>query len=169
MDTTSPGFVSVRELGERVRTRQVSPVELVEYFLERLETHGPAYNAVVTITRERAMEQARRAEAEIVAGKYRGPLHGIPVAFKDLIDVAGLAALDQGVAEIGQWPRLVRRLAGAILPQRIAVPPNQRSIDGCRHQQDDDNDCCRGDQVPAAQGSAHEQDKRQDRHQARQV
>jgi aspartyl-tRNA(Asn)/glutamyl-tRNA(Gln) amidotransferase subunit A len=89
MDTASPGFVSVRELGERVRTRQVSPVELAEYFLGRLETHGPAYNAVVTVTRERAMEQARRAEAEIVAGKYRGPLHGIPYGAKDLLATSG--------------------------------------------------------------------------------
>ena len=107
---------------------------------------------------------------EIVVGQgiVRIGREGAVVVADSLIDVAVLAALDQGVAEIGQWPRLIRRLAGAILPQCIAVPPNHRSIDGCRHQQDDDNDC-RGDQVPSTQGSAHEQDKRQDRHQARQV
>ncbi len=63
MDSGSPVFMSVRDLGERVRARQVSPVELAEVFLGRLESLGPAYNAVVTLTRERALEQARRAEA----------------------------------------------------------------------------------------------------------
>mgnify|MGYP001388948514 CR=1 FL=1 len=128
MDTTSPGFVSVRELGERVRTRQVSPVELVEYFLERLETHGPAYNAVVTITRERAMEQARRAEAEIVAGKYRGPLHGIPYGAKDLLATSGGIPTTWGAAPLRDQTfdydaTVVRKLeeAGAVLVAKMAM------------------------------------------------
>jgi len=128
MDTTSPGFVSVRELGERVRTRQVSPMELVEYFLERLETHGPAYNAVVTITRERAMEQARRAEAEIVAGKYRGPLHGIPYGAKDLLATSGGIPTTWGAAPLRDQTfdydaTVVRKLeeAGAVLVAKMAM------------------------------------------------
>ena len=75
---TSPVvFMSIRELMTLVQTRQVSPVELAETFLARLETLGPQYNAVVTVTRERALQQARQAERDIAAGHYRGPLHGI--------------------------------------------------------------------------------------------
>ena len=76
--TVNPIFMPVRELGELVRQRQASPVEIAEIFLQRLDSIGPRYNAVVTVTRERAMEQARRAESEIAAGDYKGLLHGIP-------------------------------------------------------------------------------------------
>ena len=74
----NPVFRPLRDLAEAVRTRQVSPVALAETFLGRLETLGPRYNAVVTVTRERALTEARRAEQEIEAGRWRGPLHGIP-------------------------------------------------------------------------------------------
>src|SRR6185503_824684 len=67
-------FTPVRRLAELVRERRLSPVTLAETFLERLERLGSRYNAVVTVTRERALEQARRAEGEIAAGRYRGPL-----------------------------------------------------------------------------------------------
>ncbi|HEY4908032.1 MAG TPA: amidase family protein, partial [Methylomirabilota bacterium] len=82
-------FVPVRELGELVRTRQVRPVELAELYLDRLERFGPKYNAVVTVMRDHALAQARRAEAEIAAGRWRGPLHGIPYGAKDLLATAG--------------------------------------------------------------------------------
>jgi aspartyl-tRNA(Asn)/glutamyl-tRNA(Gln) amidotransferase subunit A len=64
-------------------------VALTEEFLERLETLGPRYNAVVTVTRERALREARLAEAEIAAGGWRGPLHGIPYGAKDLLATGG--------------------------------------------------------------------------------
>jgi Asp-tRNA(Asn)/Glu-tRNA(Gln) amidotransferase A subunit family amidase len=89
MTPTVPVFMPIRELSGLVRTRQVSPVELAETFLERLEQLGPRYNAVVTVTRELALEQARRAEQEIMAGHYRGPLHGLPYGAKDLLATAG--------------------------------------------------------------------------------
>jgi len=82
-------FKPVRELAALVRARQLSPVELTELYLDRLERLGPKYNAVVTITRERALSQARRAEGEIAAGRYRGALHGIPYGAKDLLATAG--------------------------------------------------------------------------------
>jgi len=82
-------FTPVRQLAEGIRTRRLSPVALAETFLERLERLGPRYNAVVTVTRARALEQARRAEAEIAAGRYRGPLHGIPYGAKDLLATSG--------------------------------------------------------------------------------
>jgi Asp-tRNA(Asn)/Glu-tRNA(Gln) amidotransferase A subunit family amidase len=82
-------FLSVRELGERLRARKLSPVELTEGYLERSASLGAKLNAYATLTRELALEQARGAEKEIAAGHYRGPLHGVPYAAKDLVAVAG--------------------------------------------------------------------------------
>jgi hypothetical protein len=67
-------FMSIRELSGQIQTRQLSPIELTETFLTRLENLGPKYNAVVTITRDLALRQARQAEGEIKTGYYRGPL-----------------------------------------------------------------------------------------------
>jgi aspartyl-tRNA(Asn)/glutamyl-tRNA(Gln) amidotransferase subunit A len=82
-------YLSVRELGERIKTGQISPVELTESYLERSSRIGPKLNAYVIITADLARRQARAAEDEIKAGKYRGPLHGIPYAAKDLLAVSG--------------------------------------------------------------------------------
>ena len=78
-------YLSVRELGERIRGGKLSPVELAESFLARSEALGPKLNAYATITRELALQQARAAEKEIASGHYRGPLHGVPYAAKDLV------------------------------------------------------------------------------------
>ena len=78
-------FLPVRELAARIRAKKLSPVDLTTACLERLETLGPKYNAVVTVMREPALAEARRAEKEIAGGKYRGPLHGVPYGVKDLI------------------------------------------------------------------------------------
>ena len=83
-------FGSVRSLADAVRTRKVSPVELTEAYLQRLETIGPRLNAVVTVTRDLALAQAKAAEKEIAAGKYRGPLHGIPYGIKDAFATKGI-------------------------------------------------------------------------------
>ena len=82
-------YLSVRELGDRIRTRKLSPVELAESYLERSEKLGTKLNAYATITRELALQQAHAAEKEIAAGHYRGPLHGVPYAVKDLVAVTG--------------------------------------------------------------------------------
>jgi len=120
-------FVPLRELGERVRTRRVSPVALAELFLERLERLGPRYNAVVTITRDRALAQARRAEAEIAARRYRGPLHGIPYGAKDLLATAGIPTT-WGAQPFREQvfdadATVVRKLedAGAVLVAKLAM------------------------------------------------
>jgi len=84
-------FSGIRSLGNSVRARKLSPVELTEAYLKRLETIGPKLNAVVTVTRELALAQARAAEKEIAAGKYRGPLHGIPYGIKDAFATKGIA------------------------------------------------------------------------------
>ena len=72
-----------------MRERKVTPTELTEVFLERLERIGPRYNALVTLMPDRAMEEARRAEQELASGTYRGPLHGIPYGLKDLFAAVG--------------------------------------------------------------------------------
>src|SRR5215813_7758276 len=82
-------FKSVRALGDAIREGQISPVELTEGYLERCRTIGPRLNAIATLTPDLALSQAKQAETEIKAGKYRGPLHGVPYAVKDLVTVKG--------------------------------------------------------------------------------
>ncbi|KUN40353.1 amidase [Streptomyces longwoodensis] len=76
---------------DAIRARQLSPVELADSVLERIGEVEPHLQAYVTVTAEHARRAAREAEGDIAAGRYRGPLHGIPMALKDLIDVAGTA------------------------------------------------------------------------------
>jgi Asp-tRNA(Asn)/Glu-tRNA(Gln) amidotransferase A subunit family amidase len=83
-------FLSVRQLGHLIRTRRLSPVRLTEIYLERLERHGPDLQCVATLTPDLARRQARQAEREIAAGRYRGPLHGIPYGLKDLFATKGI-------------------------------------------------------------------------------
>ncbi len=82
-------YLPVRELGARIRKRTLSPVALAESYLERSRQLGPRLNAWANLTPELALEQARAAEKEIAAGHYRGPLHGVPYALKDLVAVKG--------------------------------------------------------------------------------
>ena len=82
-------FTSVVELGRLLRTRRVSATELAKYFLDRLERLGPKFNAVVTLTPERALAEAALADQELRAGKIHGPLHGIPYGVKDLLAAKG--------------------------------------------------------------------------------
>jgi aspartyl-tRNA(Asn)/glutamyl-tRNA(Gln) amidotransferase subunit A len=83
-------FLTVRELAERIRTGAMSPVELTQSYLERARRLGPRWNAYALLTPELALQQAHVAQQEIAAGRYRGPLHGIPYAAKDLLAVRGL-------------------------------------------------------------------------------
>jgi aspartyl-tRNA(Asn)/glutamyl-tRNA(Gln) amidotransferase subunit A len=82
-------YSTVRDLGRLIRARETTPTELAEYFIDRLEQVGRRLNAVVTVTRERALREARLAEVELASGLDRGPLHGIPYGAKDLIAAAG--------------------------------------------------------------------------------
>jgi aspartyl-tRNA(Asn)/glutamyl-tRNA(Gln) amidotransferase subunit A len=85
MITDDTLFAPVSELAAQIRARRLSPVELAEGYLQRLETVGKRLNAVAFVMRDTAMREARQAEAEIKRGHYRGPLHGIPYGVKDLI------------------------------------------------------------------------------------
>ena len=82
-------FYSVAELGALIKSRQLSSETLTRFCLDRLKKYGPKLECVVTLTEERALEEARRADAEIKAGHYRGPLHGIPYGAKDLLAARG--------------------------------------------------------------------------------
>ena len=82
-------FLPVSALSRLIKNREISSVELTKLYLSRLKKYNPLLNCVVTLTEELAMKQAKRADAEIAAGKYRGPLHGIPWGAKDLIAVPG--------------------------------------------------------------------------------
>jgi Asp-tRNA(Asn)/Glu-tRNA(Gln) amidotransferase A subunit family amidase len=82
-------YLPIRDLGELLRSRKLSPVELTDSYLERSERLGPRLNAYATLTPELARRQARVAEREIMNGRYRGPLHGIPYAPKDLLATKG--------------------------------------------------------------------------------
>ncbi len=117
----------VRELGELVRSRKVRAVELAEFYLDRLERIGHRYNAVVTVMRDHALGQARRADAEIASGRWRGPLHGIPYGAKDLLATAG-ASTTWGAAPYHEQrfdfdATVIRKLeaAGAVLCAKLAM------------------------------------------------
>ena len=89
MLTPDTYFMSVRSLGDAIRERRLSSVDLTEGFLERAHTIGSRLNAFALLTPDLALRQARQADEEIKAGKYRGPLHGVPYAVKDLVTVKG--------------------------------------------------------------------------------
>src|SRR5687767_13640535 len=83
-------FLPVTTLSTLVRKREVSSTELTQMYLARLKKHGPALNCLVTLTEELALAQAAQADKEIKAGRYRGPLHGIPWGAKDLFATKGI-------------------------------------------------------------------------------
>jgi aspartyl-tRNA(Asn)/glutamyl-tRNA(Gln) amidotransferase subunit A len=81
---------SIAEAAEQIRQQKISPVELARECLERIDRLNPTLNAFITVTAESALAEAQKAEREIQSGNWRGPLHGIPIGLKDLIDTAGL-------------------------------------------------------------------------------
>jgi hypothetical protein len=80
-------FYSVGELAALIKSRQITSEKLTQFYLQRLKKFGPKLECVVMLTEDLALVQARRADLEIAAGKYRGPLHGIPYGAKDLLAV----------------------------------------------------------------------------------
>ena len=112
---------TILELGESLRKRQVSPVELTRNCLAQIEQLNAELNAFITVTADSALDQACKAEAEIQQGNWRGPLHGVPLALKDLIDIAGVRTTAASAVFKDRIPtgdaEVVRRLknAGAVL------------------------------------------------------
>jgi len=112
---------TVSELSGLLRKKSVSPVEVTRACLERIEKLNPALNAFITVTAGSALAEARAAESEISRGKWRGPLHGVPIALKDLIDTAGVRTTAASALYKDRIPtedaEVVRRLkvAGAVI------------------------------------------------------
>src|SRR5713101_695431 len=120
-------FASVRYLAELVRTKKVSSVALTEMYIARLKKYDPALKCVVTLTEERALAQAKGADLAIAAGKYRGPLHGLPWGAKDLLAAKGYKTTwGAGGFEnqvIDEDATVVKRLdeAGAVLVAKLTL------------------------------------------------
>jgi aspartyl-tRNA(Asn)/glutamyl-tRNA(Gln) amidotransferase subunit A len=87
---TDLAFLSIADASRLIRTRKLSPVELTQALLARIAALDPAYNAFILVTADAALAAAEAAAAEVARGHWRGPLHGVPYATKDIIDVAGL-------------------------------------------------------------------------------
>lgn len=114
-------FSSLTDAALRIRSGKLSPVELVRVCLARIESQNRALNAFISVTAESALREARKAEAEIRHGRWRGPLHGIPVALKDMIDTAGVRTTAASALFLDRVPNedaaVVSRLrrSGAVL------------------------------------------------------
>jgi aspartyl-tRNA(Asn)/glutamyl-tRNA(Gln) amidotransferase subunit A len=113
--------LTLKEASERIRTRKVSPVELTEACLNRIQVYNPKINAWITVMREKALAQAKDLEQEQAAGRLRSPLHGIPIGLKDSIDASGVRTTAGSAVYEYNFPsedaEVVRRLkaAGAVL------------------------------------------------------
>jgi hypothetical protein len=120
-------FLPVTQLAPLVRARLVSSTELTRMYLERLKRFGPRLTCVITLTEELALRQAAEADREIHAGRYRGPLHGIPWGAKDLFATKGIRTTWGAEPYEGQVPDLdatvVERLekAGAVLVAKLSM------------------------------------------------
>ena len=113
--------LTLKQASDAVRAKKVSPVELTQACLDSIKTYNPKINAFITVMRERALAQAKELEAEQAAGKFRSPLHGIPIGIKDSIDTAGVRTTAASAVYENRTPsedaEVVRRLkaAGAVI------------------------------------------------------
>jgi len=120
-------YAGLRDLSRWIRGRALTSERLTRICLDRLERFQPKINATITLTRDVALEQARRADAEIAAGRYLGPLHGIPWGAKDLVDTKGIATTYGAEPFRDRVPRknaaVVDRLekAGAVLVAKLSL------------------------------------------------
>jgi aspartyl-tRNA(Asn)/glutamyl-tRNA(Gln) amidotransferase subunit A len=120
-------MLTIAEAAKLIEKKQLSPVELAEMSLARIEALGPQLDAFITVTAERAIDQARKAEAEIVAGNYRGALHGVPFGLKDIYDTKGILTSGHSKICIDRIPKAdattTAKLydAGAVLMGKLAT------------------------------------------------
>ncbi len=120
-------FYSVRQLGELIRTQKITSTELTRMYLERLKKYGSELECVVTLTEKLALEQARKMDAELAEGKYRGYLHGIPYGAKDLLAVQGYpttwGAVPYRYQIIDSDATVIKKLeeAGAVLVTKLTL------------------------------------------------
>ena len=140
MDRADIPFLTVAELGELIRSGEVSPVEATEAYLERVNALNGDIRAYLTVTGDLARQAARDAEAEIVGGNYRGPLHGVPVAVKDQIYTEGIRTtggspvFDEFVPEFDATVIARLKEAGAVLLGKLNM--TEFATTGLSHQFD---------------------------------
>lgn len=126
-DLNALAFYPIGDLADLLRTRKITSMELTHFFIERLKKYNSQINCIVTFTDDLAIAQAQRADAEIAAGKYRGPLHGIPFGVKDLLSVKGYPTtwgaapykdqmLQETATVVGQLEK-----AGAVLVAKLSM------------------------------------------------
>lgn len=120
-------FSPITHLARWIETRRLTSQRLTQIYLDRLKKFDPKLRCVITLTPDLALEQARKADAEIAAGKYRGPLHGIPWGAKDLVDTAGIRTTYGAEPFRDRVPQtdaaVVKRLneAGAVLVAKLSL------------------------------------------------
>jgi len=120
-------FASVAKLSRWIEQRKLTSERLTNIYLKRIEQFDPKLRCIITLTRDLALSQAKQADAEIAAGKYRGPLHGIPWGSKDLLDTAGIPTTYGAEPYRGRIPKddavVVKRLhaAGAVLLAKLSL------------------------------------------------
>lgn len=125
--TTGLDFLTIAEAAQLIAARELSPVELTQALLARIEALDPQINAFITVTADLALKQARAAEREIAAGRHRGPMHGIPFGLKDIYNTAGILTSAHSRICIDNTPHedaaVATRLyaAGAVLLGKLAT------------------------------------------------
>ena len=144
MDRSDIPFLSAAELASLIETRQVSPVDAVEAYLDRIDRVNPRVNAYITVCAEDARSEARLAEAGIQRGEYLGPLHGIPMAVKDQIHTKGIRTTDGS------------RLRSDFVPQEDAtVVANLKRAGAILLGKLNMSEFALGDPISSASGPAH--------------
>jgi aspartyl-tRNA(Asn)/glutamyl-tRNA(Gln) amidotransferase subunit A len=120
-------FMTIAEAARLIEQKRLSPVELTTALIRRTEALDPQLNAYLLLTADRALDQARQAECEIMAGRYHGPMHGIPFALKDIYATAGIRTTGHSKICLDTVPSVdattVRKLyeAGAVLTGKLAT------------------------------------------------
>ena len=124
---TELAYLTLAEASTRIRRKELSPVEYTQELLERIHTHDARFNTFLLQTPELALQQARQAEADIQAGNWRGPLHGVPYGLKDIIDVEGMPTtghsriLADNLARTDAFVTQKLRAAGAVLLGKLST------------------------------------------------
>ena len=124
---TDLAYLTVAEAGELLRAKKLSPVEYAKALIDRIERHDKQLNAFLRFSPEIALEDARRAEAEITRGGWRGPLHGVPYGLKDIVDYAGLPTtghskiLQDNVAGADAFVTQKLRTAGGVFMGKLST------------------------------------------------
>lgn len=124
---TNLSFLTIRQASELLRRQELSPVELIQAFLQRIEETDERLHSFITLLEDQALADARKAEAEILRGEYKGHLHGIPFALKDLYDTAGIRTTSGSKVDFDRVPTedatTTARLkaAGGILLGKLAM------------------------------------------------